>query len=55
MEAIKLTDKVLLVTKLAKGGDLLSYLTAQGVDKLPEMRTRELMEQICCGVEHIHA
>lgn len=49
IEEFKLRGKVYLVTKLANGGDLLSYLAAQGEDKLPEIRVRELMHQLCIG------
>ena len=32
-----------LVTKLARGGDLIGHLSALGVDKLPEEQTREIV------------
>ena len=32
-----------IVTKFARGGDLLSYLSVQGVDKLPEQRAQALV------------
>lgn len=43
------------MTKLAKGGDLVSYQEAKGMSCLPEERARDLFEQMCRGVKDIHA
>lgn len=37
LEEFKQGNKVFLVTKLAKGGDLVSYLQSIKVTKLPEL------------------
>ena len=36
VDEFKMGQKVYVVTKLAKGGDLINYLQAKGVDRLPE-------------------
>lgn len=54
-DQIKLHDKVILVTKLAAGGDLVTYLAKRGLDHLPEKRARNLFRQVCKGVYEIHA
>ena len=35
-----------IVTKLARGGDLLGYLSNLGVDRLPEAHARLIVSQI---------
>ena len=37
-EEFTMQNKTYLVTKLARGGDLLGYLSALGLDRLPEER-----------------
>ena len=46
--------KTFIVTKLARGGDLLSYLGALGVDRLPEDRAKMIVRQIAQGLQEIH-
>lgn len=43
-----------IVTKFASGGDLLSYLSALGVDRLSENRSRQIFSQIANGLKEIH-
>ena len=55
VEEFKLQGKTYLVTKFAPGSDLLRYLSAIGIDKLPEERACKIIIQIARGLEEIHA
>lgn len=43
IEEFTINGETYIVTKLARGGDLLSYLTALGVDRLPEDRAKMIV------------
>ena len=43
------------MTKYARGGDLLGYLSSLGVDRLPESSARQIVHQIAQGLSEIHA
>lgn len=54
IEEFTINGETYIVTKLARGGDLLSYLTALGVDRLPEDRAKMIVRQIAQGLSEIH-
>lgn len=43
IEKFTIDDYIYIVTKHMKGGDLLSYLEGQGVDKLPESQAHYIL------------
>ena len=55
IEEFTMQGQTYLVTKLARGGDLLGYLSALGVDRLPEERARQIVWQIALGLQEIHS
>ena len=55
IEEFSLNGETYIVTKLARGGDLLGYLGALGVDKLSEEHARVIVAQIAHGLKEIHA
>ena len=55
VEEFTLQFQTYLVTKLARGGDLLGYLSALGVDRLPEEHVRKIVWQIALGLKEIHS
>jgi len=55
VEEFTLGSKTYLVSKFINGGDLLSYLSNKGVDRLPEAEARVLFKQVVKGVKDCHA
>jgi hypothetical protein len=55
VEEFHLGEKTYIVTKFARGGDLLAYLGSQGVNRLSESRAKKMVHQIAQGVRDIHA
>ena len=55
VEVFEEGSQTYIVTKLARGGDLLGYLGALGVDKLSEEHARVIVAQIAHGLKEIHA
>lgn len=55
IEEFTMDGKTYIVTKYARGGDLLGYLSALGVDRLPEANARQIVHQISQGLGEIHA
>ena len=55
IEEFSLNKETYIVTKLARGGDLLSYLSSQGVDKLSENHAQAIVSQIAIGLLEMHS
>lgn len=54
IEEFSLDEKVYIVTKYMKGGDLLEYLDKKGIDRLPECQAHHIVKQLAYGVNGIH-
>ena len=54
IEQFIIKDKIYIVTKFVKGGDLLDYLCALNVNRLPEHQSFVIFKQIAEGVRDIH-
>ena len=54
IEQFVINDKIYIVTKFVKGGDLLEYLSALNVNRLPEHQSLVIFKQIAEGVRDIH-
>jgi len=54
IEEFIIDEEIYIVTKFVRGGDLLSYLTKQGVDRLPESQANYIFRQLVQGVNDIH-
>ena len=54
IEEFSMGGETYIVTKFARGGDLLGYLSALGVDRLPEDHARLIVSQIAQGLQEIH-
>lgn len=54
IEEFTIDDEIYIVTKFVRGGDLLSYLNSQGVDKVPESQANFIFRQLVQGVKDIH-
>ena len=54
IEEFTLASETYLVTKFIHGGDLLSYLSNNGVDRLPETEARVLFKQVVKVVRDCH-
>ena len=53
-ETLKYGGLYCLVTELAKGGDLRSYVQQQKNKKLIETRARSFFRQLLSAVKHLH-
>ena len=54
IEEFEINSKTYIVTKFVRGGDLLSYLSERGVDKLPEAQAHTIFKQLTVGIRDIH-
>ena len=54
IEEFEINSKTYIVTKFVRGGDLLSYLSERGVDKLPESQSHTIFKQLAVGIRDIH-
>lgn len=55
VESFEHEGQVFIVTKYAKGGNLLSYLNDKGLDCLEEARAKHVIRQIAQGVADMHS
>ena len=53
-DSFKEDGKVYIITKLARGGDLLNYLNNRKEETLPEKRARSIFSQIVDGLAEAH-
>ena len=54
VEHFKHEGNTYIVTRFARGGDLLSYLTERGVHRLPEEEAKQIFHQVVLGVRDMH-
>ena len=55
IDELEVEDNVYLVTKYARGGNLLNYLNARGITRLPENLALMIFMQIAHGLYDIHS
>ena len=54
VEHFKHEGNTYIVTRFARGGDLLNYLTERGVHRLPEQEAKQIFQQVVMGVRDMH-